>query len=157
MELELFPRIHLRVGRGISLSTARRWLHHEGFQYISYRKGLYFDGHNRPDVLKYRNEKFLPTMAALRHRLICYVVGDIDTVLVDSQQNFVERILVLVAHDEMASQSNDTHNESWVLGDEHQLRKKGPGRGLHQSDMMVIGLANVSSSRYLNFCLITEF
>ncbi len=136
MALELFPRIHLRVGRGISLSTARRWLHHEGFRYISYRKGLYFDGHDRPDVLKYRNEKFLPTMAALRHRLIRYVVGDIDTVLVDSQRNFVERILVLVAHDEMASQSNDTHDKSWVLGDEHQLRKKGPGRGLHQSDMI---------------------
>jgi len=75
-------------------------------------------------------------MAALRHRLICYVVGDIDTVLVDSQQNFVERILVLVAHDEIASQSNDTHNKSWVLGDEHQLRKKGPGHGLHQSDVI---------------------
>jgi hypothetical protein len=50
--------------------------------------------------------------------LIHYVVGDIDTVLVDSQQNFVQCILVLVAHDEMASQAND---KSWVLGDEHQL------------------------------------
>ena len=36
MELELFPRIHLHVGRGISLSTAHQWLHHEGFQHISY-------------------------------------------------------------------------------------------------------------------------
>jgi hypothetical protein len=134
MEVELFPRIHLRVGRGVSLSTARRWLHHEGFRYISYRKGLYFDGHDRPDVLKYRNEHFLPTMAALQHRLIRYVVGDVDKVLTDPQRNFVERILVLVAHDEMASQSNDSHDKSWVLGDEHQLRKKGPGRGLHQSD-----------------------
>jgi hypothetical protein len=26
MEVELFPHIHLRVGHGISLSTARRWL-----------------------------------------------------------------------------------------------------------------------------------
>lgn len=31
VELELFPRIHLRVGHGISLSTADRWLHLEGF------------------------------------------------------------------------------------------------------------------------------
>jgi hypothetical protein len=95
---------------------------------------LYFDGHDRPDVLKYRNEHFLPTMAALQHRLIRYTVSDIDTVLTDSQRNFVEPILVLVAHDEMASQTNDSHDKSWVLGDEHQLRKKGPGRGLHQSD-----------------------
>ncbi|KAG1866359.1 hypothetical protein C8R48DRAFT_600387 [Suillus tomentosus] len=30
IELELFPHIHLKVGRGISLSTAHHWLHHEG-------------------------------------------------------------------------------------------------------------------------------
>ena len=134
MKVELFPRIHLRVGRGVSLSTARQWLHHEGFRYISYRKGLYFDGHDRPDVLKYRDEQFLPTMAALQDRLIRYVVGDVDTVLADPQWNFVECILVLVAHDKMAAQSNDSYDKSWVLGDQHQLRKKGPGRRLHQSD-----------------------
>jgi hypothetical protein len=31
MEYELFPRIHLKVRRGISLSTARWWMHKEGF------------------------------------------------------------------------------------------------------------------------------
>jgi len=86
-----------------------------------YQKGLYFDGHNQPDVLKYHNKHFLPTMAALQHRLICYVVGDIDEVFIDSQQNFVECILVLVAHDEMTSQANNSHDKSWVLGNKHQL------------------------------------
>jgi len=49
------------------------------------------------------------------------VVGDIDTVLANLQHNFVEHILVLIAHDKMASQANDSHNKSWVLGDKHQL------------------------------------
>src|SRR5882762_4330127 len=31
MELELFPWIQLKVGWGISLSTAHCWLHKEGF------------------------------------------------------------------------------------------------------------------------------
>lgn len=31
MEVELFPRLHLKVGWGISMSTAHRWLHLEGF------------------------------------------------------------------------------------------------------------------------------
>ncbi|KAJ8580963.1 hypothetical protein M405DRAFT_847326 [Rhizopogon salebrosus TDB-379] len=31
MEVELFPHVHLKVGQGISLSTACRWLHLEGF------------------------------------------------------------------------------------------------------------------------------
>ncbi|PCH37054.1 hypothetical protein WOLCODRAFT_157754 [Wolfiporia cocos MD-104 SS10] len=66
MELELFPRIHLKVGRGISLSTVRDWLHREGFQYIEHKKSLYYDGHERPDVVRYRQEVFLPAMA--QHR-----------------------------------------------------------------------------------------
>ncbi|KAF9489276.1 hypothetical protein BDN71DRAFT_1530069, partial [Pleurotus eryngii] len=49
MELELFPQIHLKVGRGISVSTVRSWLHAEGFKYTTHKKGLYFDGHEQPD------------------------------------------------------------------------------------------------------------
>jgi len=44
VELQLFPQIHLRITWGISLSMAQWWLHHEGFQYTSHKKGLYFDG-----------------------------------------------------------------------------------------------------------------
>ena len=62
------------------------------------------------------------------------MVGDVNTVLADPQRNFVECILMLVAHDEMASQANDSYDKSWVFGDEHQLRKKGASCGLHQSD-----------------------
>jgi hypothetical protein len=134
MEIELFPRIHLKVGRGISLSTARRWLHLEGFRYISHKKGLYFDGHDRPDVLAYRQDYFLPTMKSLESRLVQYVVGDVETEIPPS--NFVERQLVLCSHDESTSQANDSCEKSWVLGDEHMLRKKGAGRGLHQSDVI---------------------
>jgi len=70
MEIELFPRIHLKVGRGISLSTAHCWLHGKGFRYISHKKGLYFDGHDWPDVLAYWQNEFLPTMKVLEPRLV---------------------------------------------------------------------------------------
>ena len=52
MELELFPWIHLKVGKGISLSATQCWMHKEGFWYILYVKGLYYNGHDRPDVVK---------------------------------------------------------------------------------------------------------
>jgi hypothetical protein len=134
MEIELFPRIHLKVGRGISLSTARRWLHLEGFRYISHKKGLYFDGHDRPDVLAYRQNYFLPTMKSFESRLVRYIVGDVDKTVLPS--NYVERALVLCAHDESTSQANDAPEKAWVLEEQHHLRKKGPGRGLHQSDVI---------------------
>ena len=123
MEVELFPRIHLKVGRGISLGTARRWLHLEGFRYISHKKGLYFDGHDRPDVLAYCQNHFLPTMKSLEPCLVQYVVGDVEKPIPPS--NFVERLLVLCSHDESTSQANDSQEKSWVLGDQHPLCKKG--------------------------------
>jgi hypothetical protein len=51
MEVELFPCIHLKPGKRIS--TARRWLHHEGFKFTEHKKSLYFDGHERSDVVDY--------------------------------------------------------------------------------------------------------
>ncbi|KAG2157051.1 hypothetical protein DEU56DRAFT_750251 [Suillus clintonianus] len=75
---ELFPCIQLKVGHGISLSTARCWLHREGFQYMSHKKGLYFDGHDRPDIVEYRQNVFLPAMKEFEHCLIQYTIGDVE-------------------------------------------------------------------------------
>jgi hypothetical protein len=135
-EVELFPRIHLKIGRGISLATACRWLRIEGFRYISHKKGLYFDGHDRPDVISYRQDHFLPMMKNYELRFVHYVVGDVGAELVVWPHNYVEPRLVLVAHDEMTAQANDSSGKSWVFGDEHCLRKKGPGRGIHKSDVI---------------------
>ena len=36
MELKLFPQVHMKVGHGISLNSARHWLQKEGFKFISH-------------------------------------------------------------------------------------------------------------------------
>jgi hypothetical protein len=46
----------------ISERTARNWLHKLGYSCMEVRKGLYHDGHERPDVIKAR-KKFLDEMA----------------------------------------------------------------------------------------------
>ena len=38
----------------ISVKTARKWLNHLGFEVLSASKGMYFDGHEREDVVKER-------------------------------------------------------------------------------------------------------
>ena len=91
MELELFPRIHVKVGHGVSLNTARRWLRCEGFRYISHKKGLYFDGHDRPDVVSYHQDHFLPTMKKHKPRFVRYTVGDVEKELEVQPANYVER------------------------------------------------------------------
>ena len=137
MELELFPQIHMKVGRGISLHSARRWLHKEGFKFISHKKGLYFDGHDRPDVVKYRQEVFLKTMEMHSPWIIQYKVGSVENEDTSRHpSNFVERRIVLCAHDEMTAQANDSQVKSWVFEDQHSLWKKGAGRGIHQSGVI---------------------
>ena len=40
----------------ISEETARLWLHSLGFGCTHHQKGVYFDGHERQDVVQYRSE-----------------------------------------------------------------------------------------------------
>ena len=135
LEVELFPRVQMKVGKGISVRTARRWLHKEGFRYTAHKKALYYDGHEREDVIEYRQNVFLPKMKEYTSRLVKYVVGDVKKE-VEMQLAPGERKLVLVAHDEMTAQANDGKTMSWVWQGEQPLKKKGVGRGLHQSDVV---------------------
>ncbi|KIJ38236.1 hypothetical protein M422DRAFT_259146 [Sphaerobolus stellatus SS14] len=135
MELELFPHIQMKVAKGISLSTACRWLVKEGFKYTAHKKALYYDGHERPDVTLYHQETFIPSMKAYDRCLVKYVVGQVENE--EPLTCFkVETKLVLCAHDEMTAQANDGQKMSWIWKGEQPLKKKGLGRGLHQSDFI---------------------
>ncbi|KIJ32776.1 hypothetical protein M422DRAFT_184091, partial [Sphaerobolus stellatus SS14] len=50
--------------KGISLRTTQWWLHKEGFKYTAHKKALYFDGHEREDVIAYRQSVFIPCWVA---------------------------------------------------------------------------------------------
>ena len=50
----------------IRVRTARRWLAKLGFEWKEFRKGVYKDGHERPDVVAYRNSEFLPQFESIR-------------------------------------------------------------------------------------------
>ncbi|KAJ7927374.1 hypothetical protein B0H13DRAFT_2312578 [Mycena leptocephala] len=50
---------------GISLATAQRWMKRMEFRWTKEPKGMYSDGHEREDVVAYRQNIFLPQWAAL--------------------------------------------------------------------------------------------
>ena len=60
---ELLPNTVLDPGypRRVSVETARKWLHDLGFKVLQMSKGVFIDGHERPDVVESR-EKFLRKM-----------------------------------------------------------------------------------------------
>ncbi|KAF7336217.1 hypothetical protein MVEN_02169500 [Mycena venus] len=78
LEQELFPRIGYKMVRGISLATARRWLHEQGFEYTEVKKGLFYDGHERPDNVDYHQNVFIPAFDALRPYFVEYQVGNLE-------------------------------------------------------------------------------
>ena len=96
---------------GICLETARFWLHYIGCYFKQGKKDVYFDGHEREDVVLYR-EKFIP-------RFIEYL----------SDPNFL-----VVVQDESIYRSNEHNNFYWQVRrtGEHintVLRQKGLGSG----------------------------
>ena len=63
-------------------------------------------------------------------------MGEVTKEKMKPVKNYVEQCLVLVSHDESTSQANDGKKMSWVHEKEHALKKKGVGRGIHQSDVI---------------------
>jgi len=59
----IIPALGLDLGgHKISEHCARRWLVKLGYELKEVRKGMYVDGHEREDVVEYRN-KFLAAVA----------------------------------------------------------------------------------------------
>ncbi|THU81624.1 hypothetical protein K435DRAFT_693137, partial [Dendrothele bispora CBS 962.96] len=53
-------RSRLRLKKGITERTARRWMNRMRFRWRKEPKGMYSDGHERGDVVDYRQNIFLP-------------------------------------------------------------------------------------------------
>ena len=64
-------------GKSICISTASAWLH-MGFGYKQFSKGVYFDGHDRQDVVEYR-DKYSKLMEKLGPRMITYNRSEIQS------------------------------------------------------------------------------
>lgn len=134
VEETVLPRLHLKASRlGLSLATMRRVMIREGFAFMEHKKAIYFDGHERPDVVADRVHRFIPAMLAIRPKIAKYVVGDVDKEAERDPQYAHLPLHVLVAHDEMTVQCHDGRKSSWGPKGEQPLLKKGAGQGIHVS------------------------
>ena len=62
----------LPPGLRIRVQTARNWLKRLGLHYHTIPKNVYIDGHERKNVVKYRQHEFLPTWASLERRMVVF-------------------------------------------------------------------------------------
>lgn len=71
---------YLGIGKeAVSERTARRWLIKLGWRQTRLKKGVYMDGHERDDVVKYRNEIFLPLMDEYERRMVKWAENEDGT------------------------------------------------------------------------------
>jgi hypothetical protein len=64
-----------KTKRDISHSTAKRWMHKLGYRWTFQPGGQYVDGHERADVVNYRQNVFLPAMAEVESKIRAWKDG----------------------------------------------------------------------------------
>jgi hypothetical protein len=131
----IFPKLNITPKNPICLRTARRWLVACGWRYSRVRKGIYVDGHEREDVVKYRTETFLPLMAKYQKQMATWEVeeGKDEMHRVAPQLLPDETEIIPVFHDECCFHVNDAAGSVWMKPGEQPLRKKSRGRLIHVS------------------------
>ncbi|KAF7332403.1 DDE family endonuclease [Mycena kentingensis (nom. inval.)] len=137
----VFPE--LEIEDTICLTTATTWLRKLGYQVRRYAKGIYYDGHEREDVVKARNE-FIDFM----EKSVLPFAYQYETVVNEEtgEKSLQEiaptipdggKILYPIYHDETSVHANDQAHFIWETEDEHELRSKSRGRIVHVSGFIV--------------------
>ena len=120
--------VNEKYGTEISDETARSWLAKLGFKRIHHQKSVYFDGHDRDDVVLYR-EEFLKAMDELDKKSL--TVYENTPELEEG-----EKSLIRVVHDESTYFANS--DQSYFWGDEgtNVLKQKSLGASIMVSDFV---------------------
>lgn len=112
---------------GIRIRTARFWLNRMGLRYGRFGKGVFVDGHEREDVVQYRQSIFIPQWQSYRQRFAKYDLREKTFV---GQGNSTSRPIILITHDESTFNANDGTRAGWKLNGQNPLRPKGRGKGI---------------------------
>jgi len=108
------------------------------------QKGVYVDGHERPDVQTYR-KVFLDVIGSGEHLRVTFddeTLEPIQPALKPSEKKHVP-----IHHDESIFRSNELQQRVWVTDGKMPLRKKGQGKAIHVSDFITEETGRLSLSQ----------
>ena len=117
---------------GIKIEAARQWLRRLGYSWRGTKKTVYFDGHERPDVVVAR-QLFVSSFLDLEPR---FARWNDEGELMESQLPEGEREIVVVTHDESTFHTNDGRRQMWLQDGKDPIRPKTMGRGIMVSDFL---------------------
>ena len=134
------PEVKKRYGmkKGITDRTARNWLNRMGYRWTLEPSGQYVDGHEREDVVTYRQRIFLPRWKAIEPSLRIWTQdGAAEDMYTGAIPQIGDRKTVVWFHDESTFYANDRRKRRWVHNSETAVpRAKGEGASLMVSDFI---------------------
>lgn len=110
------------LSKVISLSTAQRWLKKLGWNHRT-GKGMFYDGHERIDVVEYRNG-FVARWALLEKHFLVYD-GEVGTFSAPTSTP-----AVVITHDESIFRANDDRPKVWLEKGSNRCFKKNSGQSI---------------------------
>ncbi|KAG2204123.1 hypothetical protein INT47_011606 [Mucor saturninus] len=129
---QIIPSVLGVVESDLSMTTIARYLYEWGYSYRKNKKTIFFDGHEREDVITYRNE-WSKRMVEYMKRSEFYAGNNEEEVLEPILDEGMKQI-VFVTHDESTFYANDGKDDLWLLEGENHIRKKGPGSSIMVSE-----------------------
>ncbi|KAJ7435575.1 hypothetical protein B0H11DRAFT_1666797, partial [Mycena galericulata] len=101
------------ITKKVSVRTAQRYLKELGYRWSEAKKGQYSDGHERPDVVDYRENVFLPRVRVLFSRMEAWgKEGDMEYGPFGPGKH-----VVFWFHDESIFYAHDRKRKSWYHKD----------------------------------------
>ena len=105
-----------------------------GFSFRRNTKDVYYDGHERDDVVNYLQE-WAVRMVAREKLMTSYDQADPTIEICPTVDlSLGQQQLVMVTHDECTFYANDGKQVLWLRDDEQVLRNKSPGRSMMISE-----------------------
>jgi hypothetical protein len=112
---EILPTIGVMLKKPLCERTARRWLIKLGWRLIRIQKGVYMDGHEWEDVMKYRNEVFLPRVREYEARMTHYVLEGTDLQPIEPELQAGQKKIIPLFHNESCFHANEHKSTAWLV------------------------------------------
>ena len=98
------------------------------------RKGVYMDGHERPDMVEYRNNVFLRDMASHQKKMVRWEQQESELVRIDPVLMPGKKRIIAMFQDESTFHANEYRSTIWCVPtflcprDRSHDLEKGEGR-----------------------------
>jgi hypothetical protein len=111
----ILPSLGFNLTDGLSERTVRQWLLLLGWRRTRVKKGVYMDGHERPDIVEYRNNVFLPLMALYKTRMVQWKAKGVGLMCIEPDLRPEEKRVIAVFQDESSFHVNDNKQTLWCV------------------------------------------